>query len=262
MFRSRVLLCASLAVAACALLVPTAQALRPAAPRDLVQLDVIDRDDGRVLPRYRHRGESWIAGQPGTPYSLRLRNITGERVLVVVSVDGINAVSGQTAAPDQTGYVLEPWQQTEITGWRKSHDEVARFEFAALAQSYAARTGRPDHVGVIGIAVFRERPAPPPVTVTRAPRVRDTAERAAGDAASPVARESVTMSQQIGTAHGAREWSPSGRTRFERATRTPQQQTAFRYDSVDALAALGIVPRRLPLRGRPHAFPATFVPDP
>jgi hypothetical protein len=36
--------------------------------------------------------------------------------------------------------------------------------------SYAARTGRPDHVGVIGVAVFREKlPPPPPVSVPYSP---------------------------------------------------------------------------------------------
>src|SRR3546814_1568020 len=101
-----------------------------------------------------------------------LTNTSGERVLVVLSVDGVNAVTGEDADPSQAGYVLAPWQSTEIDGWRKSLDEVARFRFTDLPDSYAARTGRPGNVGVIGIAVFRERrvariwtpphPKPPP----------------------------------------------------------------------------------------------------
>ena len=105
---------------------------------------------------------------PGHRYGVRLTNTTGERVLVVLSVDGVNAVTGQTAHPSQAGYVLEPWQSTEITGWRKSYNDVAQFVFTALPDSYAARTGRPDNIGTIGVAVFRERayirpmpPAPP-----------------------------------------------------------------------------------------------------
>ena len=142
----------------------------PAAARDIVEIDVIDRDNGQWLPEYRHRGQEWIAGVPGHRYSIRLANTSGERVLVVLSVDGVNAVTGQTAAPSQGGYVLEPWETAEIAGWRKSLDDVAQFVFTDLPDSYAARTGRPDNVGVIGIAVFRERqvrpiysplPAPP-----------------------------------------------------------------------------------------------------
>src|SRR3546814_3906476 len=60
----------------------------------------------------------------------------------LLSVDGVNAVTGEDADPSQAGYVLAPWQSTEIDGWRKSLDEVARFRFTDLPDSYAARTGR------------------------------------------------------------------------------------------------------------------------
>lgn len=80
--------------------------------------------------------------------------------MVVLSVDGVNVISGETAASQQSGYVLGPWEQTEISGWRKSQQEVAQFYFTALPDSYAARTERPDNVGVIGAAVFREKVEP------------------------------------------------------------------------------------------------------
>ena len=132
----------------------------------LADINVIDRDTGATLPVYRHRGEYWLAGRPGARYAVSVRNASGERVLNVISVDGVNVVSGETASWEQTGYVLSPWQSFDITGWRKSDAEVAAFHFTASQASYAARTGRPDHVGVIGIAVFREKlPPPPPVAV-------------------------------------------------------------------------------------------------
>ena len=69
----------------------------PAQARPLVDVSVVDRDSGQWLPQHPHRGEVWVAGTPGHRYSVRLANTTGERVLVVLSVDGINAVTGQTA---------------------------------------------------------------------------------------------------------------------------------------------------------------------
>jgi hypothetical protein len=83
-------------------------------------------------------------------------------VLVVLSVDGINVISGQTADWRQTGYVLDPGAATTSPAGASPTPQVAAFEFAPIEQSYAARTGRPDHVGVIGMAVFRERPLAPP----------------------------------------------------------------------------------------------------
>ena len=149
MFRRFATAALCLVLAACT----TAQA------RPLVDLVVVDRDrynaDGWLSP-IRHRGQDWIEGAPGHRYSVRLTNTTGERVLVVLSVDGVNAVTGETAHPSQAGYVLEPWESAEINGWRKSLEDVAQFVFTDLPDSYAARTGRPDNVGVIGIAVFEE----------------------------------------------------------------------------------------------------------
>ena len=118
----------------------------------LTDINVIDRDSGATLPVYRHRGDYWVAGRPGGRYAVSVRNASGERVLGVISVDGVNVVSGETASWEQTGYVLSPWQSFDISGWRKSDAEVAAFHFAASQASYAARTGRPDHVGVIGKA--------------------------------------------------------------------------------------------------------------
>lgn len=138
----------------------------------LTDVTIIDRDTGQRLPVYRHAGRSYVAGRPGARYAIGLRNQTGQRVLAVLSVDGVNAVSGETAAWSQTGYVLGSQVPYQITGWRKTDQEVAAFEFTALPESYAARTGRPANVGVIGVAVFRERPVPavsPPVTVPPSP---------------------------------------------------------------------------------------------
>jgi len=255
-----------------ALALSTAAACMPLSARNLVELDVVDRDNGQWLPEYGHRGQDWIAGVPGHRYSVRLTNTTGQRVLVVLSVDGVNAVTGQTASPSQGGYVLEPWESTEIAGWRKSLDDVAQFVFTDLPDSYATRTGRPDNVGVIGIAVFRERQvqpvyAPPP-SIAAPSAARERAAGNAAKAAAPAASADRAMAesapQRLGTGHGQREWAPVGQTGFVRASRSPHQVSQLRYDDADTLASLGILPR-VPtpyVRNAPTAFPNGFAADP
>ena len=264
MLRTLFVLLAALAAVACV----------PLEARPLVEMAVVDRDTGQWLDPVRHAGQRWIAGTPGHRYSVRLTNTTGRRVLVVLSVDGVNAVTGQTAHPEQTGYVLGPWQSSEIQGWRKSLDEVAQFVFTDLPDSYAVRTGRPDDVGVIGVAVFEEARRwydEYPVPIAREPMGREDgarSERNAAKSASPAAEsrsaDADMAAQSIGTGHGAHEWSQASRTDFERASRAPSQISELRYDDHDALVARGVLRPypRYRWRDRPHAFPEGFVADP
>lgn len=154
----------------------------------LAQVRLIERNSGQVLPVYYHQGEYWVAGRPGANYSIDITNLTERRIMAVVSVDGVNAITGKTASatPDD-GYVFSPWQNWAITGWRKSDSQVAAFYFSESDASYASRTGRPRDVGVIGVALFRERqpepvrPAPP--VSRRAPGL-DERERSSSNASS------------------------------------------------------------------------------
>ena len=127
-----------------------------------MDLSVVDRATGQALQTWRHKGRLFLAGEPGTRYSLRVINNTNDRVLVVLSIDGVNVLTGETAGYAQRGYVFSPHQTYDVDGWRKSQTEIAAFVFAPLPQSYAARTGRPGDVGVIGMAVFNEKPPTPP----------------------------------------------------------------------------------------------------
>ncbi len=243
----------------------------------LVDMSLRDLDTGQVLPVYWNGGTAHIPGSPGHRYAVVLSNRSNERVLAVLSVDGVNAVSGQTANPAQSGYVLAPYQSTEIRGWRKDLSSIAEFVFTDLGDSYAARTDRPDNVGVIGVAVFRERyvepiyqPEPPYYSKEgeqaseRRPRsnVGSSADRSAAPP-SPASKSAPLARQELGTGHGTRRYDPISRTEFVRASSRPDQVTSLYYDDTHALIARGIIPRhqRGP-RGRPEPFPLGFVPDP
>lgn len=245
----------------------------------LVDVQVIDAASGRALPEYRAAGRWFVPGDAGRPYSVQLVNRTGERVLAVLSVDGVNAVSGETAGTQQAGYVLGPWERAEIRGWRKSLQESAEFYFTDLPDSYAARTGRPDKVGVIGVAVFREarRWQAPPVAQEpwqgAPPRYGGKTESesapAAPSASDGMAREQDKagggVPQELGTGHGQRRWDPVDSTRFERRSQRPDEIVSLFYDDRRALIARGVIPR--PPRHRdgprePDPFPQGFVPDP
>jgi hypothetical protein len=235
-----------------------------ALPPPLLDLQLVDRDSGAVLSQYASQGRRFSPGAPGARYAVRLSNRSGERVLVVLSVDGVNAITGDTAAWNQSGYVLGAGESFDITGWRKSDQHIAAFEFTSLEQSYAARTGRPAHVGVVGAAVFRELPPPvvhesPPPVAPAAPSLMNRIQGMPAD----VARAESRAGAQLGTGHGASEWSPIQHTAFRRRSSRPEQVLQVHYDSQANLVAAGIMPR--PLASLPRPFPNSgggYVPDP
>lgn len=236
----------------------------PAHAGAMAELSVHDTRDGRARPSWHYQGRRYVVGEPGSRYEIRVRNLGYERLLAVTSVDGVNVLSGETANPQQSGYVLDPYGQVRITGWRKSLAEVAAFYFTPLRDSYAARTARPQHVGVIGVALFREN---------RSPCCAQERDAEIQGAAPTTRRESrartetaplTDRSARVGTGHGERLIDDAREVRFERASSRPAALLTIYYDSYANLLALGVIPSREPrLPPLPRPFPQLgFVPDP
>jgi hypothetical protein len=226
---------------------------------------IFDRATGRELPVYWHEGRAFVVGKPGNEYQIAVRNRRGEDLLAVMSVDGVNVVTGETANPRQGGYVLSPGRRAEIRGWRKSLGEIASFYFTSLGDSYAARTGRPDNVGVIGVALF-QRKRSEPVTITpvetqpfqAAPRAKSEAAESSDAKRHEAPAAAGIAAAPLGTGHGRREESPVRQVEFERSTNEPVETIAIYYDSYRNLVARGVLQPATP---SPQPFPG-FVPDP
>lgn len=241
----------------------------------LADVTLYDRAENRTLPVYFHEGRHYVIGKPGNEYQVNVRSHQPGEILTVVSVDGVNAVSGETANWSQTGYVLSPHAIYGIRGWRKSMQRIAAFFFTGHENSYASRTGRPDNVGVIGVAVFRKK-VEPPISISRDYRQRrdapvsseaagaaENAARESADAAAPhaAAAPPSTLEKSLGTGHGKSETSVVRHTSFERAAPTPDEVITIYYDTYGNLVAQGVI-RDSPRIARPSPFPGQFVPDP
>lgn len=242
-----------------------------AAVGGLADLTVYDRSEGRTLPVYWHEGRAWVVGRPGNEYQLTIRSRQGEDVLAVLSVDWVNVITGETASPQQSGYVVSPGRALDVRGWRKNLDRTAAFYFTSLADSYAARTGRADNVGAIGVALFRRRLPEPPAPISQpapycracgAPREKSSADAEGGLASRAPAAAEQRAEPQLGTGHGRNEASPARYVGFERATVEPAETIVLYYDSYANLVARGVIRDRLPPRRPvPNPFPG-FVADP
>lgn len=252
----------------------------------LADVSIYDRAENRTLPVYHHGGRYYVAGKPGNEYTINIRNNHSGEVLTVVAVDGVNAVSGETAGWSQTGYVLSPYTSFGVKGWRKNLQRTSAFFFTQLENSYAARTGRPNDVGVIGVAVFRKK-AEPPVGIRpyyerdELRRQAPAAEEAPSSDAQPSSKNEIAQgaarddavtrapsiqpppldSPKLGTGHGQSETSVVRYTSFERASSRPDEVITIYYDSYRNLVAQGVI-RNYPRYATPNPFPGQFVPDP
>ncbi len=243
----------------------------------LAEVSVIDRDTGQTLPTHFHRGEYWVAGRPGAHYAIQIQSRDQRRLLAVTSVDGVNVVTGETAAVDQSGYVFDAWSGYDIAGWRKSDSEIAAFTFTSIPKSYAARTGRPQNVGVIGVALFRERSLPrvqAPAQERRkaelldqeAPAAARAESRASNEAADMASARGVPAAPSLGTGHGRREESVVSQVAFKRERAQPNEVIRIRYDSHSNLVAMGVIHQPQPRPKQLDPFPNSprlgYVPDP
>ncbi|MBK9072158.1 MAG: hypothetical protein IPL79_14320 [Myxococcales bacterium] len=130
-------------------------------------VDLVDAY-GAVLPTFHHRGKFYVMGDMGGRYAIRVRNPLGQRVEALISVDGLDVIDGEAGDLRKRGYIIEPYSDVTVDGFRTSMSDVAAFRFASVGASYAGRKGKARNVGVIAVAIFAERQAPrprPPVYV-------------------------------------------------------------------------------------------------
>ncbi len=130
---------------------------------------------GEALEALRVGERSYVVGREGERFAIVLENHTDHRFEAVATVDGLDVIDGKTGSLGHRGYVVMPYATLAIDGFRQSQDAVAAFRFAKVESSYAAQTGRPRNVGVIGVALFGERGDPFVAYPDEERRLRDTA---------------------------------------------------------------------------------------
>jgi hypothetical protein len=209
----------------------------------------LEAEHGDGLPTVMHRGTTFVAGELGERYVIRIDNDSAERVEVVVSVDGRDVVSGKRGDfTRQRGYVVEPFGTVSIDGFRRSTDHVAAFRFTDVADSFSGRSGTPQLAGVIGVAVFRER-APVRPSWHGRPSTSAKPERRGGASADAPAAPSASRSarmrdeggEKLGTQFGETTFSPVVEVAFvRRSHKRPDQRVSLVYDSQERLAARGV----------------------
>ena len=119
--------------------------------------------NGRPTREYSHKGNSFIEARHGTNYSVKIKNDNGWRVMAVISVDGLDVITGKPAEKSNKGYIVDSYKSIEIKGYRVTDDSSAAFVFTNKDDKrvyVAQQKGDKRNSGVIGVRVFREKEAP------------------------------------------------------------------------------------------------------
>jgi hypothetical protein len=221
---------------------PVADPVRPVVVMSPVA-EVVDAS-AEALPTFSHDGRRFVLGTIGDRYRIHIANPTDARVEAVISVDGLDAIDGDTATFTKRGYIIPAHGDVTIDGWRTSLDTVAAFRFSSVHDSYAARTQTDRNVGVIGVAFFRERPAVVwrPRPWRELPPTAGASRGAAPKSAAPAPSTAPNATEQrgLGTEFGEERESRVTTTTFDRADTTPMAMTELRYDDRAGLLARGI----------------------
>lgn len=116
--------------------------------------------NNKRIKQYQHDGKIYVEGREGSAYELELKNNSHQRVLVILSVDGLSVMDGKRADwNNSSGYVVNGHSSIVIPGWRLNDENVAQFTFGGRGDAYAASKGKQakKNIGTIGCAVFMEK---------------------------------------------------------------------------------------------------------
>lgn len=229
--------------------------------------------DGAPAPLYPAAdgsGRYYLEAWEGAEYAVTVANRTSARLGVSLVVDGLDAISGErqdrpgiwkSSRPERM-YVLEPWGSARVRGWRTSLEDVRRFTFVDERASYATRSGKANaKMGWIEVFVYRELERRPLAGDARRDRITPSPESAAGgpsaphaapDGEAPSAAEPSSEADGAGgadyhrlgypgTGWGPRAGDPVIVVDFE-PERRPAERITIRYEYLNALVALGIIP--------------------
>ena len=218
-----------------------------------VQVSIVT-DSGRTLPLYPTAARAMVRKAyaeaiKGENYRIVVRNNLDRRVGVVVAVDGRNIISGQKSwlGNSERMYIIDPQATGEYNGWRTGQDQVNRFYFTEVADSYAAAFKDESTMGVIAVAVYPEvRRCEPRVLQEEAGPAAPAPARA-NEKSSAAGTAALAAADTAGTGYGRSEYSPSYRVEFDPEP-APHETIYLKYEWRSTLCRLGFVSCDVPRR--------------
>ena len=187
-----------------------------------------------------HILKKYLEARRGENYGIVIRNMTPERIGVVIAVDGRNIISGKKSdlKDGEDMYIVNGYEHGKYDGWRTASDKVHKFYFTDTADSYAMKTFTDSTaMGVIAVAIYREKERPKPLYEQKR---LDNAPAAPSAGSSTGGKAGAARDESAGTGFGDEQYSPVIRVAFE-PDLTPVQKTLVKYEWREVLCRKGIL---------------------
>jgi len=119
--------------------------------------------NGKPVTEVKHQGDTFIEGRSNSVFELKFQNYTGQRVLVIPSVDGLNTIDGEECGDKSKGYIVGRYGSLTIPGWTVDNKKAAKFQFKKQGgynnnKTYTeAMDKSTENQGLIGFLVFKEK---------------------------------------------------------------------------------------------------------
>jgi len=245
--------------------------------------------NGHPVQEYFKDAKHYIEARKSKEFSLKIRNNGSRRIVAVPSVDGLSVLSGKEAQTNSEGYIINGYDSLVIDGWRVSNSEVKKFFFTDSEESYAERKGNGENLGVIGVAIFREKEqhtCPDPIVIHkhypkrpywphypikdwpwddgRFPVMDSLSSTAATTSSSQISNKVMSLkavSQDVGTGWGGGKESNVISISFDRED-SPDAVFEIYYNTKEQLKKLGIDFGKKPQYISPQAFPGKYCEPP
>lgn len=120
--------------------------------------------NGTAIAEYQHGGDTYVVGKKNSNYTLRVVSHHWEPVAAIISVDGLNCITGLPVDKSKEAYVLEYGTPIHIPGWLVDAKTAAAFTFTDINDSYSVKQakGRGEHIGRIHASFhFKKNEKPP-----------------------------------------------------------------------------------------------------
>jgi hypothetical protein len=218
--------------------------------RGAVSIKIVSEQGGTFLTiphkEYWKRGthiiKQYLEARRGAHYGIVIRNMTPDRIGVVIAVDGRNIISGKKSdlKNSEAMYIVNSYGHGRYDGWRTASDTVHTFYFTDIADSYAMRTfSDSSAMGVIAVAVYRAKERPQPLYEYKR---HDDAPSGLGPSAERAApgKTEAFSDERAGTGFGDEHYSPTIRVAFNPEKR-PVQKTLIKYEWREVLCRKGIL---------------------